>query len=76
VAIDVPLIVFVAVVPVCQALVIATPGASRSTQEPWLLNDAARSVAPTVSAAGTRAGEEAQASCATPEALPFPAATA
>jgi hypothetical protein len=34
VAIDVPLIVLVAVGPVCQALVIATPGANRSTQEP------------------------------------------
>ncbi len=34
VAIDVPLIVLVAVVPVCQALVIPTPGAKRSTQEP------------------------------------------
>jgi hypothetical protein len=34
VAIDVPLMVFVAVLPETQELVIPTPGANRSTQEP------------------------------------------
>ena len=56
------------------AEVISTPGAKRSTHEPWLLQDAAASaseVAPTVIASGARAGENWQAS-----APLFPAATA
>src|SRR3954464_2526106 len=72
VAIEVPEIVFVP--PPSQSEVTLTPGAKRSTQEPKLEKDARRSVvsvAPTVRAAGTRAGEVVQAS-----ALLLPAATA
>ncbi len=56
-AIDVPLIVLVAVVPVCQAPVMPCPGAITSTQLPRLEDDAKASalvLAATVSAAGTR----------------------
>ncbi len=47
--------------PVCQAPVMPTPGANRSTAEPWLEDLAAVSVLstePTVSASVTRAGEK------------------
>jgi len=59
VAIDVPLMVLVAVSLVFHADVMFTPGAKMSRQVPKLENDArwsVRSVAPTVIAAGTRAG--------------------
>jgi len=74
VAIDVPLIVFVALLLVCHADVIETPGANQSTQLPRFEKDARRSfasVAPIVIAAPTRAGEKLQAF-----AFEFPAATA
>ena len=74
VAIDVPLMVFVAVALVFHADVMPTPGALMSTQEPKFENDARASlvaVAPTVSAAGVRAGDVLHAL-----ALSFPAATA
>jgi hypothetical protein len=64
VAIDVPLIVFVAVSLVFQAEVIDEPGAKRSRQVPMLENDDRASVIvvePTVIALGTRAGEVLQA---------------
>jgi len=57
---DVPLMVFVAVLLVCHAEVMPEPGAKMSRQVPWLENDDRASddvVAPTVSAAATRAGE-------------------
>jgi len=60
-AIEVPLIVFVAVSLVFQAAVMSTPGAITSTHEPTLENDASRSVrslAATVMADGARAGED------------------
>ena len=60
VAIDVPLIMLVAELDPIQAEVMFTPGAEISTQLPVLLNDASTSllsVAPTVIAFGTRAGE-------------------
>ena len=63
-AIDVPLIVFVAVLLVCHAEVMLAPGANRSRHEPKFENDARASldvVAPTVFAAATRAGEELHA---------------
>jgi hypothetical protein len=66
--------VFVAELLPIQADVIPTPGALTSTHGPWFENDARASellVAPTVVAAGVRAGEYLQASC-----LLFPAATA
>jgi hypothetical protein len=59
-AIDVPLIVFVAVLLVDHADVIELPGANTSRQLPKFEYDARASllvVAPTVSAALTRAGE-------------------
>ncbi len=68
-----PEIVFVAEVLVCQAEVIATPGAIMSTQLPILLKDAIESLlalAATVMAPGTLAGEELHAFVAL-----FPAAT-
>ncbi|MDX6720335.1 MAG: hypothetical protein QOJ63_2589 [Solirubrobacteraceae bacterium] len=74
VAIDVPLIVLVAVSDVYQEDWMLDPGANRSTQVPKFENDERASVdvaAATVSALATRAGEVAQAS-----ALSFPAATA
>src|SRR5262249_1940323 len=77
VAIDVPLIVLVAVSLVFHAEVIPTPGAKMSRQVPKLENDAFWSllwVAPTVIAAGTRAGEVLQASCGLPKMSPLPAA--
>ncbi len=64
VAMDVPLIVFVAVVPVYQADVMLEPGANRSRQVPKFENDERASVlvvAPTVTAAATRDGEPLQA---------------
>jgi heme/copper-type cytochrome/quinol oxidase subunit 2 len=64
VAIDVPLIVFVAVLLVDHAEVMPTPGANQSTQSPWFENEALRSVwsvAPIVIASATRAGEKLQA---------------
>src|SRR3954464_5810028 len=72
VAIEVPEIVFVA--PPSQSEVTLTPGAKRSTQPSQLKKDARRSavsVAATVRAAGTRAGEVVQ-----PATLLLPAATA
>jgi hypothetical protein len=60
VAIEVPLIVFVAVLLLYQADVMLTPGAMMSTQVPKLEKLAAASllwVAPTVIASATRAGE-------------------
>src|SRR5262245_45497287 len=64
VAIEVPLIVFVAVSLVIQAEVMLTPGAKMSRQVPKFENEARWSlisVAPTVMAAATRAGEELHA---------------
>ena len=63
-AIEVPLIVFVAVLLVFQADVMLEPGAKRSTQVPKFENDDRASVIvvlPTVSACATRAGEELHA---------------
>ena len=74
VAIDVPLIVFVAVFEPYQSDVMLTPGALMSTQEPKLENDANPSlisVAPTVRAEGSLDGELLHAS-----AVLLPAATA
>src|ERR1044071_558116 len=74
VAIEVPLIVFVAVSLVCHADVMLDPGANRSTHVPKFENDDRTSPLvelPTVSAWETRAGEELQAS-----ALLLPAAIA
>jgi hypothetical protein len=79
VAIDVPLIVLVAVSDPIQAEVIATPGAKMSRHLPTLENVALASdlsVAPTVIASGVRAGETVQASCGRPVRSPLPAATA
>jgi hypothetical protein len=73
-AIEVPLIVFVAVLLVYQADVMLEPGAKISTQVPKLENDERASelvVEPTVIALETRAGEKLQAF-----ALELPAATA
>ena len=72
VAIEVPLMVFVAVSLVFHAEVMLDPGANRSTQVPKFENDDRTSPLvelPTVSAWETRAGEEPQAS-----ALLLPAA--
>jgi hypothetical protein len=77
VAIDVPLIVFVAASPDPHAEVIETPGANTSTQLPKFAHEAfvsVSSVALTVSAAPTLAGELLQAFAASPKMLPFPAA--
>ena len=74
VAIDVPLMVLVAVSLVFQSDVMPDPGANRSTQVPKLEYDARASVdvvAPTVIALGARAGDELHA-----VALLLPAATA
>src|SRR5688572_1745868 len=63
-AIDVPLIVLVAVLLVCQAEVMLDPGANRSTHVPKFENDDRASALvelPTVSACETRAGEELHA---------------
>src|SRR5437764_648479 len=71
---DVPLIVFVAVVLPIHADVMPTPGALKSTHVPKLENDAKASlivVAPTVSALGALLGDSLQASPAL-----LPAATA
>ena len=79
VAIDVPLIVFVAVSPDPHAEVIETPGANTSTQLPMFAHEAfvsVSSVALTVSAAPTLAGELLQGFAANPKMLPFPAAIA
>jgi hypothetical protein len=60
VAIEVPLIVFVAVAPVFHAEVMLLPGAKMSTQVPKLENDERASelvVEPTVMASAVRAGE-------------------
>ena len=79
VAIDVPLIVFVAVSPDPHAEVIETPGANTSTQLPKFAHEAfvsVPSVALTVTAAPTLAGELLQAFAANPKMLPFPAAIA
>jgi hypothetical protein len=57
---DVPLMVFVAVLPVCHAEVMLEPGAKMSRQEPMFekLDRASLLVVePTVSALPTRAGE-------------------
>src|SRR5206468_5388053 len=65
VAIDVPLIVFVAVLLEYQSEVMFTPGPKMSTHVPKFENDArvsVLSVAATVIAAATRAGEVVQAS--------------
>lgn len=59
-AIDVPLIMFVALALVCQVLWTELPGAIMSTQLPLLLNEEKPSLLAleaTVIAAGTRAGE-------------------
>jgi hypothetical protein len=72
-AIEVPLIVLVAVLLVCHAKVMLDPGAKMSRQLPQLENDDLESeevVEPTVMAAATRAGEELHALT-----LSFPAAT-
>jgi hypothetical protein len=64
VAIEVPLIVLVAMLLVFQAEVMLDPGAKRSTQVPKLENDDRASAfveLPTVSACVTRAGDELQA---------------
>ena len=64
-AIEVPLIVFVAVSEEYQAEVMPDPGAKRSTQLPMFENDERASLevlAPTVRAAGTRPGDSAHAS--------------
>lgn len=79
VAMDVPLIVFVAVVLVYHAEVMLTSGANQSTQLPLLAQDAflsVLSVALTVIASGTRAGGTLQAFACRPMKLPFPAAIA
>jgi hypothetical protein len=63
-AIEVPLIVFVAVLLVCQADVMLEPGAKMSRHVPKLENDERASllvVEPTVLAVGTRAGEKLHA---------------
>src|SRR5688572_9647821 len=73
-AIDVPLMVLVAVSFVYQAEVMLEPGANKPTQVPKLENDDRASALvelPTVSACDTRAGDELQAL-----ALLLPAATA
>jgi hypothetical protein len=70
----VPLIVRVAELPMCQADVMAWPGANRSRHVPKFENEARASVqavAPTVIAAGVRAGDELHAF-----AVSLPAATA
>lgn len=75
VAIDVPLMVLVAVSLVFHAEVMLWPGTKISRQVPMLENDARASVlvvAPTVMAEPTRAGEVLQASAP----LSFPAAMA
>jgi hypothetical protein len=64
VAIEVPLMVLVAVSLVFQAEVMLDPGAKRSTQVPKFENEDRASVVvvePTVSAAATRAGDALQA---------------
>ena len=74
-AIDVPLMVFVAVLLVFHADVIEEPGAKMSRQVPMLENGDRASVLvvdPTVIAFGTRAGEELHAFAP----LSLPAATA
>jgi hypothetical protein len=79
VAIEVPLIVFVAVSPEPHAEVMFTPGANTSTQVPMFAHDAfvsVESTALTVSAPATLAGELLQALAANPKKLPFPAAIA
>src|SRR5690349_17538695 len=76
-AIDVPLIVLVAVSPVPQADVMLMPGANTSTQVPRLAHDGLASlllVAETVIAVGTRAGDWVQASSANSPNRPLPAA--
>src|SRR5437660_1218613 len=78
VAIDVPLIVFVAVVDENHGEVMLTPGAKMSTQVPVFAQTgfvSVLSVALTVMAAAARAGEVVQASTALPAASPLPAAT-
>jgi hypothetical protein len=63
-AIDVPLMVLVAVFDPIHDEVMPTPGANRSRQLPKLLNEARASfcpVAPRVIAAGVRAGEKLHA---------------
>src|SRR5687767_3157460 len=78
-AIEVPLMAAVAVSPECPAPGTSTPGAMMSTQRPRLLNDAMLSflsLAATVTAPGTRAGDHPQASSGTPiSGTPLPAAT-
>jgi hypothetical protein len=79
VAIDVPLIVRVAVLLVDQADVMPTPGANQSTQLPKFAHEAFWSlliVALTVIAWLTRAGDVLHAFTAWPSAFPFPAAIA
>jgi hypothetical protein len=74
VAIEVPLMVFVAVLLVFHAEVMLEPGAKMSRHVPKLENEERASVlvvAPTVLAARTRAGEELHAS-----AFELPAAIA
>jgi hypothetical protein len=69
VAIDVPLIVFVAVLLEYQSDVMFTPGPKMSTHVPIFAHDAfvsVLSVALTVIAAGTRAGDVVHASCGFP----------
>ena len=59
-AIEVPLMVLIAVVEVCHAAVIEDPGAKMSTQVPKLENEDLASVLvvePTVMAEGSEAGE-------------------
>src|SRR4051794_17745913 len=75
VAIDVPLMVLVAVVDVYHDDVMLEPGANRSTHGPMFENDERASVEvvdPTVSAFGTRDGEPLHALAP----LSLPAATA
>src|ERR671933_2640624 len=77
VAIEVPLIVLVAVSEVFHADVTLTPGANQSTQLPTFAHDgflSDESVALTVIASVTRAGEVLQAFCANRPNTPFPAA--
>src|SRR5690348_2694434 len=72
-AIEVPLIVLVAVLLPIQSEIMSTPGANRSTQAPKLENSgrwSAEFVAPTVIAVGVLAGENPHAS-----ASELPAAT-
>src|SRR5262245_60170337 len=79
VAIEVPLIVLVAVSPVAHAEVMLTPGENRSTQLPMLAHEGFPSAGPvalTVSAAATRAGDVVQAFTACPRTFPLPAAIA